>query len=167
MRKVVGPHVARIGAAVEASPGDPIDVASVATVLVTSEAPAHPVELLFDGAGGPGGTRWEAGDDGDQTIVVEFDVPRSVSAVLVEIAETRRARVQELELAVSTDRGASFRSLLRQEFVFSPPSTCFERELWRLDGGPITHLKLWIRPDKSGTPLRATATTLALFASGS
>ena len=34
-----------------------IDIAAVATVLVTSEAPGHPIDLAFDPHRGPGGTR--------------------------------------------------------------------------------------------------------------
>ena len=41
-----------------------IDIAVVATVLVTSEAPDHPIDLVFDHHRGPGGTRWIAGEAG-------------------------------------------------------------------------------------------------------
>jgi len=34
-----------------------IDIAAVATVLVTSEAGDHPIDLAFDPNRGPGGTR--------------------------------------------------------------------------------------------------------------
>ena len=44
-----------------------IDIAAVATVLVTSEDPGHPVDHAFDGQPGPGGTRWIAGEPGEQT----------------------------------------------------------------------------------------------------
>jgi len=41
-------------------------IPALATVLVTSEAPEHPVDCLFDGRDGPGGTRWVASVDGDR-----------------------------------------------------------------------------------------------------
>jgi len=42
-----------------------IDIAAVATVLVTSKAPDHPIDLAFDSHRGPGGTRWIAGEPGE------------------------------------------------------------------------------------------------------
>ena len=39
------------------------DIPALATVLVTSESPDHPVDRLFDAADGPGGTRWVAAAD--------------------------------------------------------------------------------------------------------
>ena len=45
-----------------------IDIAAVATVLVTSEAPDHPIDLAFDLHRGPGGTRWIAGEMGEQSV---------------------------------------------------------------------------------------------------
>ncbi len=41
----------------EATTGE-IDIATVATVLVTSEAPDHPIDLAFDEHRGSGGTHW-------------------------------------------------------------------------------------------------------------
>jgi hypothetical protein len=58
------------------TPGE-IDIAAVATVQVTSEATDHPVDHAFDGSRGPGGTRWIAGEPGDQTLILVF--PRTAS----------------------------------------------------------------------------------------
>ena len=54
------------------------DIPALATVLVTSEAPDHPVDHLFDASDGPGGTRWIAAADGQQTLVLAFDAPQPV-----------------------------------------------------------------------------------------
>lgn len=60
------------------SSADEIDIAAVATVLVTSEAPPHPVDHAFDRHRGRGGTCWMAGDVGDQTLALAFDAPQAI-----------------------------------------------------------------------------------------
>jgi hypothetical protein len=67
-----------------------------------------------------------------------------------------------LHLSTSCDGGQTYRELLRQEYNFSPPGTTFEREQWALTAGGVTHLRLGIKPDKGGTPCRATLTSLIL-----
>jgi hypothetical protein len=139
-----------------------IDVAAVATVLVTSEDPEHPIDHAFDGRRGPGATRWVAGETGEQTVILKFDAPQAIRRVALEVEEPGVARTQELQLAASHDGGLSYRELLRQEYNFSPPGTTFEREDWAVNAEGVTHLRLWIKPDKGGKPCRATITSLAL-----
>ena len=145
-----------------ASTPDEIDIAAGATVLVTSESAEHPVDHAFDGRRGPGGTRWVAGEPGEQTLILAFDAPQSIRRVALEVEEPEVARTQELQLAVSTDGGRTYRELLRQEYNFSPPETTFEREDWAVPAGGVTHLRLQIRPDKGGKPCRAAITSLVL-----
>jgi hypothetical protein len=143
------------------TPGE-IDIASVATVQVTSEAPAHPMDHTFDGSRGPGATRWMAGEPGEQTLVLAFDAPQAIHRVALEVEEPEVARTQELHLAVSTDGGRTYREVLRQEYTFSPPGTTYEREDWAVQAEGVTNLRLVIKPDKGGTPCRATITSLIL-----
>jgi hypothetical protein len=138
-----------------------LDVSALARVLVTSEERDHPVDLAFDGRGGPGGTRWIAAFGGDQSLILAFDQPQAVRAIRVEMEEPDVVRTQELQVAVSTDGGKSYREVVRQEYNFSP-GTSFERERWVLEGQGLTHLRLVIRPDKGGVTGRASVTTLAL-----
>ena len=142
-------------------PGE-IDIAAVATVQVTSEDPGHPVDHAFDGNRGPGGSRWVAGEPGEQTVILTFDAPQAIHRVILEVEEPEVARTQELQLAVSIDGGRTYRELLRQEYNFSPPGTTFEREDWEVSAEGVTHLRLVIKPDKGGKPCRATLTSLAL-----
>jgi hypothetical protein len=144
------------------TPGE-IDIAAVATVLMTSEDPNHPVDHAFDALRGPGGSRWVAGEPGDQTLILAFDAPQAIHRVALEVEEVEVARTQELQLAVSTDSGLTYRELVRQEYNFSPPGTTFEREDWAVPADCITHLRLVIKPDKGGKPCRATITSLALW----
>lgn len=141
---------------------DELDVASIATVLVSSELPGHPVENAFAGARGPGGTRWIAEGRGEQTLILAFDAPQAIRTVGLEIEETEESRTQELQLAVSCDGGRSYRELLRQEFHFAPPGTTFEREEWTVGAEAVTHLRLQIKPDKGDRPCQASLTALVL-----
>src|SRR6266496_4643251 len=109
-----------------------IPVAEVATVLVTSETLDHPIEHVFDNRRGPGGSRWEAEKPGEQTLILAFDAPQKFRKVTLEIEEQAVGRTQELALAVSDDGGQTYRELVRQEYNFSPPSTTFEREEWKV-----------------------------------
>jgi hypothetical protein len=142
-------------------PGE-IDVAAVATVLVTSEDPGHAVDHAFDNRRGPGGSRWVAEEPGEQTVILAFDAPQTIRRVILEVEEHEVARTQEVQLAVSVDGGPTYRELVRQEFNFSPPGTTFEREDWAVAAEGVTHLRLWIKPDKGGKPCRGTITSLVL-----
>ncbi|QDV37565.1 hypothetical protein [Tautonia plasticadhaerens] len=143
------------------TPGE-IDIAAVATVLVTSEDPEHPIDHAFDDHRGPGGTRWVAGEPGEQTIILAFDTPQVIRQVLLVVEELEVTRTQELQLAASADGGQTYRELLRQEFNFSPQGSTFEQEEWAVQAEGVTHLRLVIRPDKGGSIGRATITSLAL-----
>ncbi len=155
-------QIIRAPAATPAPMTDEIDIAAVATVLVTSEAPEHPVDHAFDAHRGPGGSRWVVGEPGEQTLILAFDAPQTIRRVALEIEELEVARTQELQLAVSSDGGRTYRELLRQEYNFSPPGTTFEREDWAVPAVGITHLRLQIKPDKGGKPFRASITSLVL-----
>ncbi len=139
-----------------------LDVSALARVLVSSEQRDHPIDFAFDGQGGPGATRWIAAETGEQTLIVAFDRPQAVRAIRLEVEEPEVARTQELQLAVSTDGGKSYREIARQEYNFSPPGTSFERERWSIEAADLTHVRVLIRPDKGGAAHRATVTTLAL-----
>ena len=63
---------------------------------------------------------------------------------------------------MSCDGGQSYRELRRQEYNFSPPGATFEREDWTVLAEGVTHLQLWMKPDKGGKLYRATLTALVL-----
>ena len=109
-----------------------LPIESVATVYVSSEEADHPIECVFDEQRGPGGTRWVAGEDGEQVVIVAFDAPQTINQVALEIEECHIYRTQEIQLAVSKNGGVAYEELRRQEFNFSPDSTTFEREEWTI-----------------------------------
>ena len=154
---------------VKPSPSTPIprlgqiDVAAVATVLVTSEDADHPIDHIFDDHPGPGGSRWVAGESGVQEVILAFDAPQTIRRLVLEVEELELARTQDLQLAVSSDGGRTYRELVRQEYNFSPPGTTFEREDWAVSSEGVTHLRLRIKPDKGGKPCRTTITSLGLW----
>jgi hypothetical protein len=139
-----------------------LNIAALATVLVTSEASAFPVENAFDDSRGPGGSRWVAAEPGEQTLTVAFDVPQTLRLITLEVEEREVERTQELCVALSEDGGQTYRELLRQEYTFSPSGATFEREEWSVPARKVTHVQVRIKPDKGNRPCLATLTTLAL-----
>lgn len=156
MRKHLLGHLSK------SAPKEEIPIASLATVFVSSEETDHPIEYAFDEHRGPGATRWIAGENGEQLVILAFDSPQPVGHVAVEFEEPDVYRTQEIQVAVSNDGGVTYREVCRQEFNFSPDSTTFEREEWKIPREGITHLRLWIKPDKGGKACRATLTSLSL-----
>ena len=139
-----------------------LDLAAIANVLLTSECSEHPIENAFDANDGPGGTRWIAGEPGEQTVTLAFDSPQTIREVAVQCEELELSRTQVLRLAISQDGGQSYRELLRQEYNFSPQGATFESETWTISVEGVTHLRVHLQPDKSHAPVRATLTSLVL-----
>jgi hypothetical protein len=151
-------------AATSARAAGEIDIAGCATIAYSSEDPAHPVEHMLDGRNGPGATRWvSARLDTVEHIVIEFDRPQPVSRLLYEVEETLRERTQEVRLDVSEDGGQSYRQILVQEYNFSPRGATCQREEQRFNLRQVTHLRLTLVPNKSGSGT-ASITALRLFA---
>ena len=147
-----------------ASQSGALDITRLATVAYSSEDPAHPIENLFDGQTGRGGSRWAAAQaDTVERIVLEFDQPHSITRLVYEVEETQRERTQEVHVEVSTDAGQTYRRVLVQEYTFSPHGATFQREDLRLDAREITHLQLTVVPNKRGSGT-ATLTSLRLYA---
>ena len=95
--------------------------------------------------------------------MVEFDEPRAISRLVYEVEETMRERTQEVRVEASDDGGRTYRQILVQEYNFSPGGATFQREDQRLDVRQVTHIRLTIVPNKSGSG-PATLTALRLFA---
>jgi hypothetical protein len=151
-------------AATSARAAGEIDIAGCATIAYSSEDPAHPVEHMLDGRNRPGATRWvSARPDAVEHIVIEFDRPQPVSRLVYEVEETVRERTQEVRFEVSEDGAQSYRQILVQEYNFSPRGATYHREEQRFNLRQVTHLRLTLVPNKSGSGT-ASLTALRLFA---
>jgi hypothetical protein len=141
-----------------------INIRDRAMIAYSAEDTHSPVENLLDGQYGPGGTRWASGRlNMTERIVLEFDHPERISALVYEVEECFQERTQEVRVEVSVDSGRTWRHVLIQEYNFSPRGATFQREELRLELAGVTHLRLTIVPNKSGSGV-ATLTALRLFA---
>lgn len=95
--------------------------------------------------------------------MVTFREPCRLAQVTMEVEEREVARTQEVQLAVSTDGGLTYRELVRQEFNFSPDGVTWEKETWNVPEDHVTHVKLVIKPDKGRTDCYATLSSLGLW----
>lgn len=141
----------------------PMAVLLLGTVRATSEADGHAIEQAFDHDHGPGATHWRAGEPGEQTITVDFEQPCTIEQVSMELEEREVARTQEVQLAVSTDGGQTYRECVRQEFNFSPDGATWEKETWHIVRNHVTNVRLLIKPDKGRKDVYATLTSLVLW----
>jgi hypothetical protein len=132
-------------------------------VQASSETGEHPILLAFDENDGPGVTYWKAGDPGEQTITATFREPYTLAQITMEVEEQEVARTQEVQLALSTDGGRTYRELVRQEFNFSPDGTTWEKETWKVPPDQVTNVRLVIKPDKRRTDCYARLTSLGLW----
>lgn len=146
----------------ETYPEQEIPVLAVATVVASSAAERHPVANIFDNQRGPGGTQWIAGDPGDQSLLIAFRQPVTIRRITVEVEERDVHRTQEMQFSVSSDGGATYRVIRRQDFTFSPDTTTWECEDWAITECGITHIRLLLRPDKERPDCFAKLTSLAL-----
>ena len=96
-------------------------------------------------------------------LVVEFDQPHTISRLMYEVEEATRERTQEVRVEISEDGARTYRQILVQEYNFSPRGATYQREEQRFDLHGVTHLRLTIVPNKSGSGT-ATLTALRLFA---
>lgn len=136
-----------------------LDLESTASVEVTSEDKAFPIEsaLLGQDKG-----VWRAADLGVQTIRLVFDEPQRLRRISVVFEETETKRTQEFTLRWSPDRGSSFWEIVRQQWNFSSPDATRETEDYAVDLSNVTVLDLIIEPDKENRNARASLLSLRL-----
>jgi hypothetical protein len=124
-----------------------LNVEHLAQVEVTSEDSGHPIESALIPSAGPG---WRAAQPGQQTVRLLFDEPQRVRHMRLLFQEDERERTQQFVLRWSSDRGQSYREIVRQQYNFSPPSTTTELEDLTVELDGLTTLELNIIPDISG-----------------
>jgi hypothetical protein len=136
-----------------------LDLEKNASVEITSEDDAFPIEAALLGRGERG---WLAAEPGVQTIRLIFDEPQKLRRVSIVFEETETKRTQEFTLRWSPDRGSSFREIVRQQWNFSSPNATREAENYAVELSNVTLLDLTIEPDKENSKARASLLSLRL-----
>jgi hypothetical protein len=139
-------------------PAEWLPVEELASVELTSEDPAAPIEAALRGEA-PG---WRAAGPGRQTIRIVFDRPQHLRRIRLVFVEAELARTQELALRWSPDDGRSFFEVVRQQWNFSPAGATREVEDYQLELAGVTVLALDLVPNIGGGPARASVAELRL-----
>ena len=135
-----------------------LPVEELASVEITSEDPAMPIETALHGD--PPG--WRAADPGPQRIRLIFDRPQALRRIRLVFVEPELERTQEVTLRWSPDGGRSFREVARQQWNFSPAGATREVEDYRVDLADVSVLELGVVPSIAGGPARASLAELRL-----
>jgi hypothetical protein len=136
---------------------DTLDLAVLATVDVSSEQAAFPIDNVFDGQSGPGGSCWIAGTSGEQVILVRFHGTHDLDTILVESEERGDTRTQRIDLEVWSEHGRV--ELTPRTFSFTPYGPSFHKAIWSLGARGVTSFRLRVTPDPADK--RASLTSIA------
>lgn len=121
-----------------------LDLELLAEVELTSEDADYPIEAALLPAGKSG---WRAATPGRQTIRLLFAEPQQLKHIQLDFAEPVAERTQEYALRCSSDRGVTFREIVRQQWNFSPSGATTETESYEVELAHVTDLELTINPD--------------------
>jgi XRCC1 N terminal domain len=152
MRKRIVRH-----AATPATTEEWLDLEKIASVEVTSEDDAFPIEAALSLKGTQG---WRAAEPGAQTIRLIFDQPQSIKQLSLLFVEKETQRTQEFTVRSSSDRGKSFQEIVRQQWNFSSPDATRETENYTVDLSRVTMLDLTIDPDREHRTAKASLLSL-------
>ena len=131
-------------------PTDTVDFASTASVTVTSENELFPIDHVFDGRSGPGGSCWTAASPGEQTIDLRFRAPIDVASLVLEIEERERTCEIQLDVALWFDGKPTPTAAPRRVLAFSPYGPSFHRESWTITEPGVTHVAIRVTPLSAG-----------------
>src|SRR3712207_2728675 len=119
-KRIINAKDERAGSKTSGAGGGWLAVEEVASVEVTSEDAAHPIEHALLPGGSDDASGWRAAAPGEQTVRLVFDRPQKLSRVSLLFVEHERERSQEFVLRYSPDGGRTFRDIVRQQWNFSP-----------------------------------------------
>jgi hypothetical protein len=142
-------------------PTDIVDLSAVAMVEVTSEQELYPIDHLFDGRDGPGGSCWMASSNGPQNITLRFNRPLGVlDSVAVESEERSTPHLQTIELAGWSEQTQRPFDGAARQLAYAPYGPTFHRTVWSLGERIVTYIRLRIIP--GGPTSFATLTSIVL-----
>jgi hypothetical protein len=121
---------------------DWLDVEKLATVQVTSEDPAFPIESVFGNNGS-----WRGAKEGEQVIRLIFDEPQTLHRIWLRFSEAKIARTQQFTLRWAAPGRQTFHEIARQQWNFSPDASTEEFEDYRVNLNEVTTLELTIQPE--------------------
>jgi hypothetical protein len=124
-----------------------LDLGEIAQVEATSENPQHPIEaaLLLTSVSG-----WRAESPGEQTIRLVFDHLLQIRCIRLIFEEHSIEREQEFTLSWSSGATEPLRTIVRQQYFFSPTGATQELEQYGVELDRVRALELRINPDRSG-----------------
>lgn len=128
-------------------PSDLVDLAATATVTVTSEQSAYPIDNVFDAQSGPGGSCWVAEAHGAQTICIAFHVAQRISEIVVESEERAETRSQYLDVSVDAEGDVPAKVEAPRLFRYSPYGPSFHRASWLVAPARIARVHVRVVPD--------------------
>lgn len=126
---------------------DILDVAALADVEVSSEQDLYPIDHVFDGQSGAGGSCWIASAPGIQTVMLHFRRAPNVATVTLESEELGDTRQQRLELAVWSDGDDSHFQAAGRTVRFSPYGPSFHRTSWDVHTRGVSRLRVQVMPE--------------------
>jgi hypothetical protein len=132
---------------------------SDASVEISSEDPAYPIEGALIGQQGRG---WRASAPGKQVISITFDRSRRISRIELEFEEHELERSQEFSISWRAAPGAPWREVVRQQWNFSPGGSTIEVEAYAVNLDAVASLQFEIDPDRGRNTARASLKRLRL-----
>lgn len=141
---------------------DTVDLASHATVEVDSEQELFPIDHLFDGQNGAGGSCWVAGRSGAQAIVLRLHTPMRASRLTIE-SEERVTASQRIDVSIWGEGSDEPYVAQARELQYSPYGNSFHRETWNLadlGGTNVTRLRVRVTPSPESRFATLTAISL-------
>lgn len=124
---------------------DWLAVDRLASVEISSEDPAYPIESVFQAAGGNG---WRAAAPGKQVIRLLFDSPQPLRRIWLHFSESQVERTQEFSLRYAEQGRVGDREIVRQQWSFSPSGSTSETEEYQVDLPKVSVLELSLDPDQ-------------------
>jgi hypothetical protein len=135
-----------------------LDVASLASVELSSEDERFPFEPVLEEGGDRG---WRAAGPGRQTIRLRFDQPQRIHRIRLRFVDREHERNQEFVLRY-TKGGGKPQEIVRQQWNFSPGGSTEEIEDYTVDLEGVSGIELEIDPDRGRDTLPAALAELML-----
>ncbi|AKV04069.1 hypothetical protein AKJ09_10732 [Labilithrix luteola] len=127
-------------------PTDTVDLVAVASVDVTSEQELFPIDHVFDGRMGPGGSCWIAETPGPQTIHLRFASASDFARLVIESEERSVTCTQRIEVACWSERRHQRAETAPRVLEYAPYGPSFHQVTWELDERAVTDVWIHVTP---------------------